>query len=298
LQIEALAFDSYKGILYGIVNGDNSLLVQIDWDQGLISNIGIVPGFNEITGMAFDDTTGKIFALDQTTRTLLSIDPITAYSTVIGHFSFGSSNALAANPVTGELFMSLMGLFGSIDKVTGTFTMIGDTGVNVITGLDFLPKTQLLYGVGGITNAGAQLFTLDLETGNPSFIGNPNLPQITAIEFIEPFLEVTIDIKPDHINPKSKGKIEVAILSAKDFDASSQIDLSSLTFGRTGDELSLAFCPGSEDVNEDGLQDLICHFYTQGTSFQCGDTKGILKGKTIAGMSVEGSDSVRINPCR
>jgi hypothetical protein len=128
VQIEALAYDSHNGILYGVVNGVNSLLVEIDWKQGVISNIGIVTGFNEITAMTFDNTTAKIFALDQATRTLMSVDPITASPTVIGHFSFGASNALAADPLTGELFMSLQSLFGSINKTTGEFTLIGDTG--------------------------------------------------------------------------------------------------------------------------------------------------------------------------
>jgi probable HAF family extracellular repeat protein len=113
---------------------------------------------------------------------------------------------------------------------------------------------------------------------------------------------VPIDIKPgddiNSINLKSKGKIPVAILSTENFDALSQIILTSLTFGRTGDEQSLAFCRGSEDVNKDGLQDLVCHFYTQYTGFQYGDTVGILRGNTKDGTLIEGSDSVKIMPCK
>jgi len=115
-------------------------------------------------------------------------------------------------------------------------------------------------------------------------------------------VSVIVDIKPgsdtNSINLKSKGKIPVAILSTKDFDAPNQIDLESLTFGRTCDEQSLAFCHGSEDVNGDGLKDLVCHFYTRQTGFQCGNTEGILKGKTTDGTSIEGRDSVRIVPCK
>ena len=57
---------------------------------------------------------------------------------------------------------------------------------------------------------------------------------------------IDIDIKPgshhNTINPKSKGKIPVAILSTEDFDAPSKVDRDSLTFGSTGEEDSLAFC--------------------------------------------------------
>lgn len=111
--------------------------------------------------------------------------------------------------------------------------------------------------------------------------------------------QVKIDIKPgsdpNSINPKSKGTIPVAILSAPDFDAPTRLDKSSLTFGRTGNEMSLAFCNKSpEDVNGDGLLDQVCHFNTNKAGFQPGDTEGILKGKTTDGIEIIGKDSVRI----
>lgn len=119
--------------------------------------------------------------------------------------------------------------------------------------------------------------------------------RITAIP---PVREVGIDIKPssfpNSINSESRGKIPVAILSSEAFDAPSQVNATSLTFGKTGDEQSLAFCRGSEDVNGDGLLDLVCHFYTQRTSFQSGDPVGILRGKLLDGTRIEGQDSVRI----
>lgn len=116
-------------------------------------------------------------------------------------------------------------------------------------------------------------------------------------------IEVDIDIKPgsypNSINLKSRGVIPVAILSTPFFDATSEVDTASLTFGATGDEESLAFCnPSAEDVNGDGLLDQVCHFRTQDTGFECGDTQGILRGQTVDGVPLQGSDSVRIVPCR
>jgi hypothetical protein len=117
-----------------------------------------------------------------------------------------------------------------------------------------------------------------------------------------PVIEVTIDIKPgsapNSINPQSKGKIPVAILSTSDFDAPNEVDQDSLTFGPTGDEESLAFCsPSPEDVNYDGLDDLVCHFDTQSAGFECGDEWSYLKGQTGDSVPIEGGDSVRIVPC-
>lgn len=119
------------------------------------------------------------------------------------------------------------------------------------------------------------------------------------------FVQVSIDIKPgsypNSINPHSKGKIPVAILSSTDFDAPTEVDTESLTFGPIGDEESLAFCNHSPaDVNNDGYDDVVCHFDVQMTGFECGDEEGFLIGETVDGIPIEGSDSVRIVPsaCR
>lgn len=114
-------------------------------------------------------------------------------------------------------------------------------------------------------------------------------------------INVKIDIKPgsypNSINSKSNGKIPVAILSSAAFNALTQTDKASLTFGRTGDEKSLSFCNANgEDVNNDGLLDLVCHFQTQSTNFRTGDTEGKLKGKTIGGTPLAGKDSLRLVP--
>jgi hypothetical protein len=110
---------------------------------------------------------------------------------------------------------------------------------------------------------------------------------------------VGIDIKPgsqtNPINLQSRGVIPVAILSSPDLDAPGLVDRTSLTFGRSGDEPSLASCEKEgEDVNLDGLPDLVCLFWTRGTGLREGDTQAILKGNLLDGREIMGSDSVRI----
>ena len=51
-----------------------------------------------------------------------------------------------------------------------------------------------------------------------------------------------------------------------------------------------------EDVNGDGLLDVVCHFYTQETAFQDGDTNGVLKGFTMDGVAIQGTDTIRLVP--
>jgi len=128
-----------------------------------------------------------------------------------------------------------------------------------------------------------------------SKVPNPNAP------FPYP---VTIDIRPwskrNPINYKGHGILPVAILSTEYFDAPSQVDQDSLTFGATGDEKSLAFCNRKpRNVSRDGSKDdLVCHFYIEIAGFKCGDAEGILKGKTLSGSAIEGEDLVRIINCK
>jgi len=127
-----------------------------------------------------------------------------------------------------------------------------------------------------------------------------NVLPLLSIEFTPPGDQIVdMDIKPgsvpNTINRASRGKIPVAILSSPTFDATAHVDISSLTFGRTGDEASLAFCDADvQDVNNDGLPDVVCHFETQAAGFLSGDTQGILKGRTQTGARFRGTDSVRV----
>ena len=110
---------------------------------------------------------------------------------------------------------------------------------------------------------------------------------------------VPIDIKPGRfpnvieLDDDDDETVKVAILSTPDFDATTAVDRTSLTFGVTGDEDSLESCrKNGKDVNGDGLDDLVCKFRIEDTGFQFGDTEGILKGKMVDGTPFEGTDSV------
>ncbi len=159
------------------------------------------------------------------------------------------------------------------------------------TALDAIPlgSTDYCTMTDGTTSVATDQRGVERPGGSACDIG--------AFELVQT-MTVTIDIKPGEgpapINAKSKGSIPVAVLSGPTFDAVTQVDQTSLTFGHTGSEKSLAFCSGPQDVNGDGLLDLVCHFDTQLTQFQAGDTKGILKGKILGGNTITGTDAVVI----
>jgi 6-phosphogluconolactonase (cycloisomerase 2 family) len=98
---------------------------------------------------------------------------------------------------------------------------------------------------------------------------------------------------PVPINPHAPGRVRVAILSSGTFDAVTQVDRSSLTFGHTGDEKSLAFCNHrARDANGDGLADLVCHFNVPLTGFVPSDTTAYLKGKLVSGGALQASEAI------
>ena len=49
-----------------------------------------------------------------------------------------------------------------------------------------------------------------------------------------------------------------------------------------------------EDVNNDGLLDLVVHVNTEALQLTQNDTQAILEGQTFNGQAITGTDSVRI----
>jgi len=117
---------------------------------------------------------------------------------------------------------------------------------------------------------------------------------------LELLLQVGIDIKPgsfpNSINPRSRGRIPVAILTTSTFDAAT-VDPATLLFGRSGTE-ALAVHFALEDVDRDGDLDMILHFEAKEAGIVCGDTAAFITGMTIGGELMEGSDSINTVGCQ
>ena len=110
-------------------------------------------------------------------------------------------------------------------------------------------------------------------------------------------LNIRPEAFPNNIWLDGPRLVHVAILSSASLDATNDVDRSSLTFGHSGDENSL-HRQGRDcwrnDVNRDGLLDLVCNFVIRRTGFQPSDTIGILKGMLLNGTTFEAQDSVVI----
>lgn len=155
-----------------------------------------------------------------------------------------------------------------------------------------LPTTGV-YTVG-VSGTGRTFLPDGSVTGVTRTSGNGSYKLV--ISGVSPSaLQISIDIKPGldritRVNPKSKGKIPVALLSLNDFDATNA-DESSIRFGPGGTEAS-GHC-NKHDANHDGRADLLCHFDLEAAAFDESDEEGIVTG-TVGGMPFEGRGWLKV----
>ncbi len=157
-----------------------------------------------------------------------------------------------------------------------------------------LPTTGVYYV--GVVNYGRSFSTGGVVNGTRVANGDYMLVVSGVSSSV---LHINIDVKPgteniSPLNPKARGRVPVALLSADNFNPA-DVDVDSLTFGHDGDEASLEKCnKGSADFNKDGVKELICHFDNQTASFRKGDEEAVLKGKLKDGTLIEGRGLLKV----
>jgi hypothetical protein len=146
---------------------------------------------------------------------------------------------------------------------------------------------------------------------NAVFIGNPVFTAwgvtdwsdftIDYIRVTVPETPVQIDIKPgsfpNSINLGSGGVVPVAIFSTPSFNAATidplSVTLASAPVQLRGNGTAQA---SLQDVNSDGLLDLVVQVMTEALQLSDTDTEATLEGTTTVGTPIRGYDTVRIVP--
>ena len=148
---------------------------------------------------------------------------------------------------------------------------------------------QLVSFNGSIARIEVENFADNLINGIDDFGFTP-VPEIVAVE---------IDIKPgsdpNSINPSLEGDLPLAILGSESFDVEA-VDVLTLAFGCGDASFAHSQGPHFEDLNGDGLTDLMVHFRIEETGIAFGDMEACVTGELLHGTPFGGCDSVRTVP--
>lgn len=159
------------------------------------------------------------------------------------------------------------------------------------------PKLTFTAPAGSTPNE-FTLMVFDFASAGP----NPQF-EIHAAGTSPCLIPVQIDIKPEgvpnSINLCSNGAVPVAIMGTEKFDVNDinpdTLRLADAAVKVVGKKDPHTLC-STEDVNADGHDDLVCHFNTTelGDILDGTATSATLRGQTVEGTPIEGSDSVVI----
>ena len=180
-----------SAVLLGVeINKDG--IYRIDPTTAQLNQVGTV-GDTVVAGLAWDTALNILYGSSTATDNLLTINPWTGETQVLG--SFGQTNVTMHNievdTRTGNLYGYSADSFGStfyqIDKATGVLTFIGTTNLMYAT-LAYDYMNNIMYSVdnNGFADVNDGLYAVDLLTGHTTLVGylnNSVIEQIADITY-------------------------------------------------------------------------------------------------------------------
>jgi hypothetical protein len=273
-QIRNNGFFSYSG---GNLNADIYNLTDGGFKNEGITNLS-GSGIRTIHGNVVNNGT---FETTLTAALYTGLDPLYNKAfTNNGAFVSDSSVNVFTDLIIGE-GVYMQGDWEDLWYVGGRLLGVKVAG-NTVTNISGAEGMYVFYLPNVPENAYLGGQTYDL-TGGGKLMPTPTIPKL-----------VEIDVKPgtypNDVSLNSHGLVPVAILKTADSDASS-VDPGTVAIGG-----SKAVRWTWEDVNNDGVIDLLFHFKTQELDLIKESTAAILTGKTYDDTDVIGMDTVNIVP--
>jgi hypothetical protein len=185
-------------------------------------------------------------------------------------------------------------------SVMGDFAYFAGSRMHVI---DISDPTNLVEAA--VFHLADIVYALDVEAaGGRVYVSlqwndwqsNDHPSQNTGLRIIDfgpeyaPTIEVAIDVKSG-FNPARRGVIPVAILGSDAFDVA-DVDVTTLTCGP--DSATPAHRRGGhpEDVNGDGVMDLVSHFWIQDPGITSEEKRVCVSGQLLDGAAFEGCGAI------
>lgn len=255
--------------LFGIAFAPCTPFGFVRCTPGFVFNLSSFSGqwdFSSVSGtMTIDGT--QFLLVNQLNTTLPFLTPS-------GRLSFGGGSVMI--PLSDD---------ASTITLKAPFTMSGS-----LSG-----RANMFLGIGlQLTGSGTASMVL-----NSSFIGGQKVyfHQSLTYRFGIP---VDVDIKPgdeaNHINLRSQGNVSVAILSTEAFDATA---IDPLTVTVAGASVRIkpngTLASSLEDINGDGLLDLVVHVNTASLQLTNVDNEVLVEGETLGGQFFFGTDTIEVN---
>ncbi len=292
-------------------------LTDLQLDNNHISNISAVAGLANLLGLGLINN--QIETMNLGSANLPSLDTFniagnplasvlladaalsqTSFNTLMdgGHLTY---TGIAELP--GVLNMDMSGVnFAGIPDLSAMYSaddleQLSLAGATNLGGTQVVPLTVELDSLNWLDVTGPWG---SFDAGTQSSLNAWDAVEGNTLVFSEPSTAVSIDIKPgsdsNSINLGSNGNIPVAILGTDTFDVTTVIltsimlaDAGVMERGKKGD-LMASF----EDINLDGLLDLLIHIDIQGLVLGDDDVVAHLTGETIDGLSISGTDAIRL----
>jgi hypothetical protein len=148
-------------------------LYKMDLSTGGTTFVGTIT-VNTVSAIAFDPTTGVLYAYSQSTGDgLYIIDPTTAAATLVGPIAQLRRALVCSN--SGQLYIfNFDGRLYSVDKTTGAGTLIGggNGGITLVSDATFTNDGKLYA-----TDYDGSIHEVDINTGIETPVGNTGLGQ-------------------------------------------------------------------------------------------------------------------------